>query len=292
MGLLAGGLSLSMSVISNAGSIEGKRNAGQKPAWLTLPPTPALPATTRKGLAAINGVKVFYAQFGNGPSLLLLHGGLASSNYWKHQIEFLSRDYTVTVMDTRGHGRSPLSSAEMKYRLFAEDAVALLDHLSISKTTIIGWSDGAITGLQVALTRPNRLSGLFAFGANSNLDGLKPGGAKTGVFPSFGARCRKEYVELSPAPERWPELQRSLGIMWRSEPNFSKNQLREIGLPVAIVDGQYDEIIKPENVRQMASSIRNAQLVILPNVSHFAMLQDVGAFNHAVRQFLSKSNPD
>jgi pimeloyl-ACP methyl ester carboxylesterase len=255
--------------------------------WLTLPTTPALPATSRKGLASINGVKNFYAQFGSGPSVLLLHGGSANSNWWGNQIEYLSAKYSVTVMDTRGHGRSPLLSNNMNYEAFAKDAVALMDYLEISRTAIIGWSDGAITGLQLALTQPGRLSGLFAFGANSNLGGLKRGGAKTGVFPMFSARCHEEYKELAPNPAKWSELQRLLSIMWRSEPNFSKAQLATIAVATTIADGEFDEIIKPANTREIAESIKDAKLIILSQVSHFAMLQDPTGFNAAINAFLS-----
>src|SRR4051794_10205879 len=76
--------------------------------WLDLPETPKLPAALREGWLPINGTRIFFAQFGNGPSVLLLHGGLANWNYWGAQVEELSKAFCVTVMDTRGHGRSPL----------------------------------------------------------------------------------------------------------------------------------------------------------------------------------------
>jgi pimeloyl-ACP methyl ester carboxylesterase len=259
------------------------RNAA---AWLTLPPTPSLPSVTRSGHAQVNGTSIFFAQFGKGPAVLLLHGGLANSNYWGNQIEELSRNFSVTVMDTRGHGRSPLVSSNFSYTLFAGDVIGLLDYLEIPRTAIVGWSDGAITGIQLALASPNRLSGLFAYGANTTLEGLKAGGSKTRVFEMFASRCRKEYSSLSPHPERWPELQRGLGVMWRTEPNFSKLQLATIKSPATIADGEYDEIIKSEHTRQIAANIKGSSLLILPNVSHFAMLQNPAQFSGAIQRFL------
>ena len=99
------------------------------PAWRTLPPTPALPAPTRSGMAAVNGTSVYYAQFGEGPPVLLLHGGLANSNYWGLQIGELAKEFSVLVMDTRGHGRSPVMSRDFSYRAFADDVAGLLDVL-------------------------------------------------------------------------------------------------------------------------------------------------------------------
>jgi pimeloyl-ACP methyl ester carboxylesterase len=275
---MAAGLSLGGS---EAWAKEGKRR------WLTLPPTPVLSNATQSGVAAINGVDIFYAVFGQGPPVLLLHGGLANSNYWGHQVEHLARNFSVVVMDTRGHGRSPLSSHAFSYAAFAEDAGALLDFLKTSQAAVVGWSDGAVTGLQLAMTRPHRITKLFAFGGNSSLDGLKAGGARSLVFADYARRCHAEYAQLSPHPERWPQLLDGLRVMWRTEPNFTRRSLAAIKAPTTISDGEHDEIIKRDHTESMARAIANARLVILPDVSHFAMLQDPGQFNQALTAFLA-----
>jgi pimeloyl-ACP methyl ester carboxylesterase len=262
------------------------RGDAAKVPWLTLPATPSLPPATRSELATVNGVQVFFAQFGAGPHMLLLHGGLANSNYWGHQVAALAPRFTVTVMDTRGHGRSPVMSHEFGYRVFAEDVAALMDMLKLPPAAIVGWSDGAITGLQLAMTRPERVAKLFAFGANSSLDGLKSGGAHSPVFAQFAARCKAEYASLSPHPERWPQLLDGLRAMWRREPTFSAKQLASIRSPTAIADGEHDEIIKREHTARMAREIPGARLVIESRVSHFAMLQDPAQFNRDLADFL------
>src|SRR5262249_19007649 len=153
----------------------GHAEEAMRPPWLTLPPTPDLPETTRSGRLTLNGTSIWHAQFGAGPHVLLLHGGLGNSNYWGHLGGALAQSFTVTVMDTRGHGRSPVMSGAFGYRIFAEDAVALLDALAIPSAAIVGWSDGAVTGLQLALTRQQRVAKLFAFGANASPDGMISG---------------------------------------------------------------------------------------------------------------------
>lgn len=255
--------------------------------WLTLPPTPTLPETRRKGIATVNGTDVFYAQFGRGPPVLLLHGGLANSSYWGHQIEHLLDDFSVIVMDTRGHGRSPVMSRAFGYRLFAEDAASLLDFLEIPQVSIVGWSDGAVTGLELAMTKPNRIAKLFAFGANSSADGLKPNGARSPVFEKFAGRCRAEYTLLSPHPERWLQLLDGLRAMWRTEPNFTSLDLTAVKVATTVSDGEHDEIIRRDHAAKMANAIPRGRLVMLPGVSHFAMLQDPGQFNRALTAFLA-----
>ena len=260
---------------------------GGRPKWLTLPATPALPETPRQGVAPVNGTEIFYAQFGGGSPVLLLHGGLANSNYWGHQVQHLAQNFLVTVMDTRGHGRSPVTSRAFGYRVFAEDTAALLDFLKISEAAMVGWSDGAVTGLQLSMMRPDRVTKLFAFGGNASADGLKPGGARSSVFTTYASRCRTEYQRLSPRPERWPQLLDGLRVMWRTEPNFTSKDLAGVKATTVIADGEYDEIIRRDHTERMAQEIPRARLVLLPGVSHFAMLQDPAAFNRALSAFLA-----
>ncbi len=256
-------------------------------AWLTLPPTPKLPTPRRAETVLLNGTKIYFAQFGEaGAPVLMLHGGLGNSNYWGHQVRELAKDFSVTVMDTRGHGRSPVTSRTFSYELFAQDAIALLDFLQIPAARIIGWSDGGVTGIELAMSRPERVSKLFAFGANATPAGMRPGGARSSVFAAYAARCRVEYAELSPNPKRWPQLVQGLGAMWRSEPNYPDRKLARIKAPTAIADGDHDEIIRPEHTRRIAEIIPGSRLAILPNTSHFAMLQDPGQFNRALLAFL------
>jgi hypothetical protein len=80
--------------------------ARAEPQWLTLPPTPSLPAPVKSGYATVNGIKIWYAEFGRGTSVILLHGGLANSNYWGKLVPALAPHYRVIIMDSRGHGRS------------------------------------------------------------------------------------------------------------------------------------------------------------------------------------------
>jgi pimeloyl-ACP methyl ester carboxylesterase len=136
--------------------------AQAEPPWLTLPPTPRLPNNAIKsGYAPVNGVKIWYSVFGRGKPVMLLHGGLANSNYWGHLVPALSSRYQVIVMDSRGHGRSTRSSEPIGYDLMASDVLAVMDYLKIEKAALVGWSDGAIIGLDIAINHSERLTRLF-----------------------------------------------------------------------------------------------------------------------------------
>ncbi len=276
-------------VVGAAADLRGATagNSREPAPWLTLPPTPALPPPDRSGLAEVNGTRLFYAQFGGGEAVLLLHGGLGSSNYWGHQIASLAKTHAVTVMDTRGHGRSPVSSSAFGYELFADDAIALMDLLHLRKASIVGWSDGAVTGLLMAMRKPERVARLFAFGANISLEGMKAGGGRTPVFAAYSSRCKAEYRTLSPDPDKWPKLVDGLRATWRSELHITRRKLAAIESPTTISVGQYDEIMKLDHAQEIARAIPGARLAVLPDVSHFAMLQNPQQFNEALRDFLT-----
>jgi len=87
------------------------RAVSGEPRWLTVPPTPSLPVADRSGYAPINGIKIWYAVFGSGEPVILLHGGLSNSNCWGKQVPVLAEHYQVVVMDSRGHGRSTATSS-------------------------------------------------------------------------------------------------------------------------------------------------------------------------------------
>jgi len=123
--------------------------------------------------ASVNGIKIWYAVFGRGTAVILLHGGLANANYWGELVPVLDSRYWVVVMDSREYGRISRDARPFGYDLMGTDVLALMDFLKIDKPAVVGWSDGAIIGLDIAMHHPDRLSKLFAFAANSDPSGVK-----------------------------------------------------------------------------------------------------------------------
>lgn len=259
--------------------------ASAAPQWLTLPPTPTLPKALQSGLAPVNGIKIWYAVFGHGRPVLLLHGGLANSDYWGNQVRALEKRYRVVVMDSRGHGRSTRDEQPYSYDLMASDVLGLMDHLKIKEAAIVGWSDGAIIGLDIAMHHPARVSKLFAFAANSDPSGVADI-AKSPVFNAFIARAGEEYSRLSPTPTQYKAFVDQITKMWETQPHWTAADLGKIRVPTWIVDADHDEAIKRENTQFLAAHIPGAGLLIQPEVSHFSFLQDPQQFNNDVLHFL------
>lgn len=259
-----------------------------QPAWTTLPPTPALPQPSSGGRLRVGDVELYHAVFGDGPPVLFMHGGMGHSNYWGHQVAALAPRHRVIVLDSRGHGRSTLSAQRMSYRLLADDVVRALDALRIRRTAIVGWSDGGIAGLDLAMRLPDRVERLFAFGANFNLQGLKPQGAQSATFTQYAERCRLDYAAMSPTPANWQRLLDDLRRMWGSSPTWTQAQLSRIPVPTTIVGAEHDEIIRRAHTEEMAAAIPGARLAMLPAVSHFAMIQDPNRFTAELTAFLGR----
>ncbi|KPN92125.1 alpha/beta fold hydrolase [Pseudomonas nunensis] len=256
--------------------------------WETLPATPAPITSAKTGRADVNGIKLYYSISGHGSPVVLLHGGLANSDYWGNQVKALSAKHTVITLDSRGHGRSSRDARPYGYDLMADDVIAVLDKLKIERADFVGWSDGAILGLDLAMRYPQRVGKVFAFAANTQTSGVKEGVEKNPTFAAYIERAGKEYAKLSPTPKEYDAFVEQISHMWASQPNWTSEDLAKIKSPVLIVDGDHDEAIKREHTEYMASAIPGAGLLILPNVSHFAFIQDPAFFNASVQSFLDE----
>ena len=254
--------------------------------WQTLPPTPSPISHEVTGLAPVNGVKIFYATIGTGDPVILLHGGLANSDYWGGQVQALAARHQVVLMDSRGHGRSGRDARPFGYDLMADDVVGLLDFLHLGPVDVVGWSDGGIIALDLALRHPDRVRRIFAFAANTVTSGVEDDVEKNPTFATFIARAGREYQALSPTPGDYAAFLEQIGHMWASQPNWTDAELLTIKAPVLIVDGDHDEAIKRAHTEYIAATIPHAGLCLLPNASHFAFLQDPTSFNDALLHFL------
>src|ERR1700679_4285822 len=220
------------------GALAVAPSAGAQAPWLRLPPTPMLPRPNRIGTAPIDGIRVWYAEFGRGAPVIMVHGGLANSNYWGLHVAALAPHYHVIVLDSRGHGRSTRTDAPIGYDLMSSDVLALMDYLHIRRAALIGWSDGAIIGLDIAIHHPERLTRLFAFAANSDPSGVKDVD-KSPVFTAYISRAAGEYAKFSPTPTQFKAFLDDISRMWASEPHFTAAELRGITVPTWIVDADH-----------------------------------------------------
>jgi pimeloyl-ACP methyl ester carboxylesterase len=260
-----------------------------KPRWQTLPLPPAMPAAADHGTVDVGGAQIYYAIYGAGDPVILLHGGLGNSDHWSNQVPALAEKFQVIAIDSRGQGRSTRTRARPSYQTMADDVIAVMDQLKLEKAALVGWSDGGEIALKIAIQHPERVAKLFVFGANYDSNGSKPrGGRPSETFTAYAAKCRADYARLSTTPKAFDALVQWLLPVWRTPMGFTKDQLRSITAPTLVADGDHDEVIVLDQIEEMAKLIPHAQLAVFSDTSHFALWQDPADFNKTLLEFLAK----
>jgi pimeloyl-ACP methyl ester carboxylesterase len=191
-------------------------------------------------------------------------------------------------MDSRGHGRSTRDDRPFSYELMATDVLALMDALRLERAGMVGWSDGAAVAMIVAMKAPERVTGVFFFACNMDLNGAKEITTPGPLLVRCWGRHAKDYERLSDAPGGFRALADALGEMMKTQPDYSAAELARIRVPVAIAQSEHDEFIKPEHAEYLARTIPGAELIRLQDVSHFAPLQRPELFNATMLAFLGR----
>lgn len=246
-----------------------------------------LPDPKQQGYVDNDGARIWYATYGAGEPVILLHGGLGNSGNWGYQVPALVESgRCVILIDSRGHGRSTRDSRPYQYELMASDVLAVMDAVNVVKAAIVGWSDGACIALILAMRAPSRITRVFFFACNMDPSGTKEISWPNPVIERCLSRHRKDYASLSATPDQFDGFFAAIGLMMKTEPNYTAMQLAEIRVPVSIAISEQDEFIRMEHVEYLARTIPGARLIVLRNVTHFAPLQRPDQFNSVLQAFL------
>src|SRR3984893_1934665 len=199
-----------------------------------------LPAANDQGHVDHDGARIWYASYGSGSPVILLHGGLGHSGNWGYQVPMLvGAGHRAVLIDSRGHGRSTRDLRPFSYELMASDVLAVMDVLHVEKAPIVGWSDGACTALDLARQAPARIAGVFYFACNMDPSGTKPF-ELTPTIKRCLARHTRDYAELSATPDQFQAFAEAVQQMQRTEPNYTSSDLAEIHVPIAIAQSEHD----------------------------------------------------
>jgi len=226
--------------------------------------------------ASVNGIQLYYETYGTGKPLILLHGNGGSINAFSNQIPFFEKYYQVIAIDSRLQGKSGGSSDSISYELMASDFCALLDYLNIKSANVLGWSDGGIDGILMAMQCPEKVIKLAVSGANTVPD--------SSAISNADLLGMKSFVAL---PGNASKASVALVQMMIDQPNIPYTDLSQIHCPVLVMAGDHD-MIKPEHTLKIFQSIPSASLCIFPDSNHGVCQQHPELFNQTVLTFFSK----
>jgi pimeloyl-ACP methyl ester carboxylesterase len=237
--------------------------------------------------AKVNGISVYYETYGQGRPVLLLHGAGAALEVMHYFISDLARDHRVIAIDSRGQGRTTDAPGPITYSKMGADMIGLLDALHLKQVDVIGWSDGGIVGLDMAMKHPTRVRRLIAIGANYTYDGVDKAAFSDAAIADFASAERPFYRLLAPDPDHFDVVFAKIVKMVRTEPNYTIADLGRIRCPTLIVAGEHDLILR-KHTDSLAHAIPGAKEIIVPGLGHEGLLEDPAQYNKMARDFLDR----
>jgi pimeloyl-ACP methyl ester carboxylesterase len=227
------------------------------------------------------GFNMYYEIYGAGKPLLIIHGNGGSIADFTKQIPYFSKQYEVILADSRAQGKSVDTGDSLNYELMTDDLNALLDHLHLDSCYVIGWSDGGINGLLLAMRHPEKVKKLAVTGANLWPD-------STAVEPSI-YRWLATTVDSLSKVKLTPEMKNTYKLlaMMTKEPNITLEQLHTIKCPTLVIGGDHDALL-PKHTMQIADAIPQSYLWILPNSGHSTPVHYSRQFNETIDDFFKK----
>jgi len=229
----------------------------------------------------IRGFKMYCEIYGEGQPVLIIHGNSGSIAAFTQNIPYFSGKYKVIVADSRAQGRSADDGDSLTYEMMADDLAALLDQLKVDSADVIGWSDGGINGLLLAMRHPEKVKKLAVTGANLWPD-------TNAVYQEIWDMVRPWYIALKKKPSLTAQEKGSYKLMRLlcDQPNIPLAELHKIHCPTLVMGGDHD-VIKPEHTMQISMNIPHSYLWILPNSGHSTPMVYSEIFNKTVDDFFS-----
>jgi pimeloyl-ACP methyl ester carboxylesterase len=230
----------------------------------------------------VRGIKMYAETYGQGKPLLLIHGNGGSISAFSNNILYFAKKYKVIAVDSRAHGKTIDPKDSLSFEQMADDFAALLDKMHIDSAYVIGWSDGGINALLLAMRHPDKVIKLAATGANLTPDSL-------GIVPKEWDEIVKQYKRDKDKPRTTAKAKNDWKIFMLDyvQPNIPFSALNAIKCPSLIICGDHD-VIPIEHTVKIYQAIPRAYLWVVPNSGHPTLIEHRDDFNKVVNEFFEK----
>jgi pimeloyl-ACP methyl ester carboxylesterase len=234
----------------------------------------------------INGFKMYTEVYGSGPPLLMIHGNNGDMSAFAKNVPYFATHYEVILADSRSQGRSLDPDHPLTFEMMADDYAALLDAMHIASAYVIGWSDGGINALMLAIHHPEKVKRLASTGANlwPSADAFRPG-LWDDEKKEYDSGLHKTY------PTAQKKNDRKLFLLDWQEPHITLAQLHTIKAPSLIICGDHD-LISITHTVLIYQNIPHANLWVVPNSGHGTLREHSDDFDHQVDLFFTKPFKD
>jgi pimeloyl-ACP methyl ester carboxylesterase len=227
----------------------------------------------------INGFRMYTEVYGSGQPLLMIHGNNSSMKTFASNVPYFARRHTVILADSRSQGRSPDPDHPITFEMMADDSAALLDAMQVEKADVIGYSDGGINALLLAIRHPEKVKKIVATGANlaPTADAFKPGLWEHDKATYEAGKNRPHTTEK--VKNDW----KMFLLDWQ-EPHITLDMLHKIQCPALIVCGDHD-LISISHTVLIYQNIKHANLWVVPNSGHGTLEEHADEFNEQAERF-------
>jgi pimeloyl-ACP methyl ester carboxylesterase len=233
----------------------------------------------------VDGHRLYcYEWANNGEAVVLLHGGLSQTSHWDSYIlPAIEDNFHPFAYDRTGHGFTADREGSFDFDFQTKEAIAYLETIVQEPAHLVGYSDGAIISLMVAIARPDLVRSIVAIGGNFHHSG-------TPDIPEFDGvvspEDQDEYNQTSPdAPHTLAEKIRKAFTIWRSQPDIKKSDLARIECPVLVLAGD-DDVVTHQHTIELFESLPLGQLAIIPGTSHGVVKEKPALVQAMISQFL------
>jgi pimeloyl-ACP methyl ester carboxylesterase len=236
----------------------------------------------------IGGHPTWVDQRGSGPAtVMLLHGGVSNSDLLLDAIGGpLAERHRLVAFDRRGHGYTADTAAPFHYEDMAAETIGVLEAVVGGPAHLVGWSDGGIIGLLVALRRPELIDRMVLIGAHFHHDGFG--------LPEESPFVRaivEAYAERSPdGGDHFGEVFEKFTAMVTTEPTLTTDDLGRITAPTLVMAGD-DDAVPLSHTCEMYEALPTGQLSIVPGTSHALPIERPDVTARTVLDFLGAEVP-
>lgn len=233
---------------------------------------------------SVRGINIYTEQYGKGKPLILIHGNGGSIASMASIIPYFSKHHHVIAIDSRAHGKTIDTGDSLSFKMMADDVSALLDTMKTPSAYVIGWSDGGIVAIEMAIRHPEKVIKLASTGANITPD-------STAFNPGAWAEAEEYYNKEKQIPKTTEKEKRDwkyFMLDWLY-PNITLDELNKITTPSLIISGDKD-IIRLEHTLLIYRNIPDAQLWIIPHSGHATLIEHTKEFCKEVNKFFKEKD--